>query len=217
MRELTVRIKFTTACLGNVKKQQPREKWPHFLMPRTPDGKVRFEAQWWKHSLKFAATVLCRHQRAVNKIHFDVSVDGKTQVSPDKFFKRYLDGKKFLKHEAFMEGDIIGVNCIVPADIDDDDFWRLMDIVGRFKGISPFGPREYGFFVDESISRRKLVPPKDSQRRVISGSEDIQGRKPSPDPRRGSEGSKSSDASVNVYKEESDHDASRASDSQQED
>ena len=214
MRELTVRIKFTTACLGNVKQHKPGDKWPSFWMPKTPDGKVRFEAQWWKHSLKFSAQVLCRHQRAVNQIHFDVSVDGKPDRRSENFYRRYLDGKKFLKHEAFMEGDIIGLNCIVPSEIDDDDFWRLMDIVGRFKGISPFGPREYGFFVVESVNRRKLGPVKGEERSVICDNENIQGREPSEDPDQRQKAVDDSDTSADVYQEKSDYDASGASNTQ---
>jgi len=211
MRELTVRIKFTTACLGNIKKQSAGDRWPSYLMPRTPDGRVRFEAQWWKHSLKFSAEVLCRHQRAVNDIHFDVSVDGKPDINPENFYRRYLDGKKFLKHEAFKEGDIIGVNCIVPSQIDDDDFWRLMDRVGRFKGISPFGPREYGFFVVESVNLRKLGSDVDDKRRKTSDSKDIQRRKPSKDSNQGQPSTDALSPCPDVHQEGGDHDAEGAS------
>ena len=161
MRELTVRLKFTKACLGNVKKYVTKhgKSWPCFYMPRTPDGDVRFEANWWKHSLKFAAEILSKHQKRVGKIHFDVIVDGKPDPNSDNYYKRHFDSRKFVKHEAFHEGDVIGVNCAVPDEIDDDDFWRLMDLVGRFKGISPYGPRDFGFFVVESMSRRKPIVP----------------------------------------------------------
>jgi len=159
MRELTVRIKFTTACLGNVKRymKQGGKKWPCFYMPRTPDGAVRFETSWWKASMKFAAQVLGKHHKAVERIHFDVTIDGQPDHNPVNFHKRHFDSKKFVKHEAFPEGQVIGVNCIVPSEIPDDHFWQLMDLIGRFKGVSPFGPREYGFFVVESVNRKKLA------------------------------------------------------------
>lgn len=173
MRELTVRIKFTKACLGNVKKElldNAGRKWPCFFMPRTPDGNVRFEANWWKASLRFASDVLCRHQKDVSKVHFDVSVDGRTDSDTDYFYKRYFSARRFVKHEAFREGEIVGINCLVPDAISDDDFWKLMDLVGRFKGISPYGPREYGFFVVEGLIRRNHFAPVDRTRDITRSS-----------------------------------------------
>lgn len=185
MREITVKIKFTKACLGNVKRYitQGSKKWPCFYMPRTPDGSVRFEANWWKHSIRFAAEVLCRHQRSVSKIHFDVAITGQPEADTDMFYKRYFAAKKFVKHEAFREGEVVGVNCLVPSDISDDDFQQLMDLVGRYKGISPYGPREYGFFVVESLVTRHQPAPK----KETNENNDIQGREPDKDPASGCE------------------------------
>jgi len=120
MRELTVRIRFTSPSLGSVKGYQlapgTGEKWPCFYMPRTPEGKVRFEATWWLSSLRFAADVLCAHQRAVSQVHFDIVVDGQPRATK---YKRYFSPRKYVKHEAFMEGDEIGINCVVPDEISD--------------------------------------------------------------------------------------------------
>lgn len=177
MRELTVFIRFTKDCLGNVKKylNDPKtgQKWPVFFLPRTPDGKVRLEAAWWKSNIRFAAEVLCKHQRVVDKIHFDISVEGIPH--PIKgFYKRYFDSKRYVKHEAFKEGDVIAVNCIVPSEISDDDFRSLMELVGRFRGISPYGPREFGFFTVEAINRRLRIEPHENN--------DIPGRECAPHP-----------------------------------
>jgi hypothetical protein len=177
MRELTVRIKFTKDCLGNVKKYvaEGGNKWPVFYMPRTPDGCVRFEAKWWQSNIRFAADVLSRHHKAVQKIHFDINVDGKPNPDVRLFYKRHFNSDKFVKHEAFKAGEIIGINCIVPSEITDDDFWRLMDLVGRFKGVSPFGPKEFGFFVVESVQRR-VVQHGDADWDRLDESTNLQGR-----------------------------------------
>ena len=63
MRELTVRLSFTTHCLGDVRKYVPdksgKKRWPVYFMPRTPKGeKIRFQANWWTSSLKYAAKVM---------------------------------------------------------------------------------------------------------------------------------------------------------------
>jgi len=171
MRELTVRIRFTSACLGSVKKHVKDEvtgkTWPTFFMPRTTDGKIRFESSWWTSSLTFAAKILCRHHRAVEGIYWDVIVDGRPDTNVDNFFKRYFNDKgsnngrsksRFVKHEAFLPGDVIGVNCIVPETIGDDDFWKLMDLVGRFRGISPYEPRKYGHFTVDTIRPKDRTP-----------------------------------------------------------
>lgn len=183
MRELTVRIRFTKDCLGSVKKfvTEPAtgQKWPVFYMPRTPDGHVRFESKWWQSSIRFAADVLNKHHRAVQQIHFDITVDGRPSSDLHSFVKRYFDTKKFVKHEAFREGSVVGINCIVPNEISDDDFWRLMDLVGRFKGISPFGPKEYGFFTVESITRRSIPCAAAAEERYEQN-DDLQGRQHDP-------------------------------------
>lgn len=193
MRELTIRIRFTTASLGSVKKHakdpDSGKTWPIYLMPRTADGQIRFESAWWLSSLRFAANVLCKHHKSVEAIHFDVVIDGRTDTNPANFFKRYFqsDGLKngrsksrFVKHEAFQPGDVIGVNCVVPSEISDDDFWKLMDLVGRFKGISPYGPRENGRFEVEAIRPKDRASKEDDnvlQRRECdpSGASDSRG------------------------------------------
>lgn len=158
MRELTVRLKFTKECLGDRRKKLPGSQdgkhWPCYVMPRTPDGAIRFEAGWWRSSLIFAANILGRHHRAVKSVHFDVIIDGKTKSDFKDFYRRYLENDRWISHEAFFPGDVIGINCAVPNSITDDDFWQLMDLVGRYKGISPFGPREYGFFKVVSVTPR---------------------------------------------------------------
>lgn len=158
MRELTVRIKFTKECLGDVRqKTEPNaegKSWPCYYMPRTPDGSIRFEAGWWRSSLLFAANILGKHHRAVKNVHFDVLIDGRTRSDPEFLYRRYLESDRWILHEAFYPGDVIGVNCVVPDSISDDDFWKLMDLVGRYKGVSPFGPRRYGFFSVVAIEPR---------------------------------------------------------------
>jgi len=158
MRELTVRIKFAKESLGSVRKQivptNGGKSWPCFLMPRTPDGAIRFEAGWWKSSLVFAASVLGKHHRAVKNVHFDVIIDGRTRTDPEFLYRRYIESDRWILHEAFYPGDTIGINCVVPDTIPDEEFWSLMDLVGRYKGISPFGPRQYGFFKVVSVVSR---------------------------------------------------------------
>lgn len=167
MRELAVRIKFVSACLGNVRREcyVRGKKRPHYLLPRSPNGKVTFLNTWWQAVLKRAAEILCKHHSEIKKIRFDVEVDGSPrqleQLVEDidgkevktltGHFHRYFRADRFAKHEAFFPGAVIGLRCIVPTAISDDDFRRLMELAGKYCGISPGCPNEFGYFTVESI------------------------------------------------------------------
>lgn len=155
MRELSVRICFTTHCLGNIKRfHRERGKLrTTFLMPKNHEGRVIFMPTWWKAILAKAAEVLCRHQDAVKQIAFSMEVDGNPRPVPEQFYHRYWGEDRFSKHEAFFPGDIVGLTCIVPDSITDEDLQRLMTLAGKYCGISPARPNEYGFFSVVSVQR----------------------------------------------------------------
>jgi hypothetical protein len=126
---------------------------------RDPAGdKVIFLPTWWSSVLQKAASVLNRHHRDVRDIRFALEVDGQPRPLPADPFKRYYQNGRYSQHEAFFAGDTVGLNCVVPAAIDDDDFWRLMDAAGLYWGISPFQPGNFGFFKVKSLSRRGASP-----------------------------------------------------------
>lgn len=165
MRELTVRIEFTSPSLGNVKLKDDTPLSGRFVMLRSPDDHVMFLPSWWQANMSLAAKVLGRHHSAVKKIHWDAFVDGipkrrrlwSGEYEPVWFSRYYGNGRKqrYSLHEAFHQGQTIGINCIVPPQIDDESFGRLMGIIGRYKGISPFRPGEYGMFRVATIQPRK--------------------------------------------------------------
>lgn len=165
MRELTIRIKFKSHCLGNVKTRNvfcidgKQKKRTIFLHLRSPQNKVQFMQSWWQAGLRTASKVLCRYQKDVADILFSTEIDGQPRKLPEEVFKRWYNATRFSPHEAFFPGDIIGVSCLVPPNIDDDGLWRLMDLAGDYCGVSPFKPGEYGFFQVESIKRRGNPAP----------------------------------------------------------
>lgn len=157
MREVNIRLKFTTPSLGNVKQRRTvtidgkRKQRHYFLLPRSPDGKIIFYPQWWRSILTKAAAVMCKHQKTVREIMVSPEIDGAPRPIPDEYYKRYYKSDRFSPHEAFFEGDVIGVSCVVPSKISDDDLWRLFATAGKYYGISPSRPGEYGFFTVERI------------------------------------------------------------------
>lgn len=160
MRELEVRIQFTTPCLGNDKKFRTersrgrQKKRSFFLFSRTSGGKVILMPQWWAALLRDAAQLLGRFHNEVSKIRFALEVDGSPRPVPGEFYKRFYDSDRFSPHEAFFAGDQIGVSCAVPPTISDDDFWRLMELAGKYYGMSPYRDKEFGRFRVVKIERR---------------------------------------------------------------
>jgi hypothetical protein len=163
MRELTIRIRFTVPCLGNVKL---RDGSGRFVLPRTPDeSHVMFLASWHNANMRFASELLGRHQDEVQKIGWDIAIDG---VVRRRWERRYYTNpsgvQRYAKHEAFFAGQTIGLNCAVPRTISDDDLLQLMNLAGQYRGLSPWRPGEYGLFEVVSITgRRRTAPPADVQ------------------------------------------------------
>lgn len=165
MRELTVRIRFTLPSLGNVRTYQRlvnlegvKKKRTVFLLPRNHEGKVILMQSWWASVMRNAADVLCRHQGVIKDVRFALEVDGTPRPFPEEWFQRFYDEDRFTPHEQFAAGDVIGVSCLVPATINDDDFWRLMSLGGEYYGMSPYRPGEFGFFKVEGIEKRGPQP-----------------------------------------------------------
>lgn len=154
MRELAVRIRFTRHSLGNVKQKTGGR----FVLPRSPSGSVIFMATWHQANMRYAAQVLNKHQDEVLKIHWDIAVDA--VVESDCWYRRYYTvtgGKqRYVLHESFFPGQVVGFNCVVPPAITDDDLWRLMTTAGQYRGLSPFRPGEYGQYEVVTIRPRRV-------------------------------------------------------------
>ena len=142
MRELTVRIRFLTPCLGNQKLSDGSGR---FIFQKSPEGNVIFLASWHHANMRLAAQLLNRFQEDVSKIHWDINVDAK--LKKDKWYKNYYRSPK----------------SIVPSSISNDDFWRLMNKAGQYKGISPWKPGEFGCFDVVSIHPRRTNKPEPAE------------------------------------------------------
>tara|TARA_B100000700_G_C14953766_1_gene812982 strand:- start:48 stop:449 length:402 start_codon:yes stop_codon:yes gene_type:complete len=119
-----------------------------------------FLPSWWSALIRYAAKVLNKHHSEVKSIRWDPVIDG----VPRKW-KRYLPApedkpsarRRYALHEAFLPGDIVGINCVLPRAISTDDMWQLLDIAGSYKGISPYKPHDggYGTFCVVSLHKRR--------------------------------------------------------------
>jgi hypothetical protein len=170
VRELTVKLRFVSPCLGQVKKynRQRGKAQYYYVLPRDPiSGKVVFQPHWWHAILLQAAEILCRYQQDVPKVRFMMEVSGEPQPIPERYFHRH-DGPHVSRHEAFFPGDVIDLNCVVPSTIPDEDFKQLMIYAGRYYGISPAHPRQFGFFEVVSINKTEGAV-KDGESKDITG------------------------------------------------
>lgn len=153
MIEVQAKLRFNNYCLGNRRVRRIDK------MLRDPDGRVMFMPVWWQALMRYAAKVLNRHHATVSKIDWDPVIDGDTRIH-----RRYYKPERFQKHEAFFPGDIIGVNVVLPDDLPIDDFSQLLDIAGRYRGISPYGTeRKYGTFEILDVRRRVRVTPSERE------------------------------------------------------
>lgn len=155
MREMTIRIRFKVPSLGDAKRNDSR-----FYMLRDPDNRVMFMRSWFTANMVLAAGLFGRHQDEVNKIFWDVVIDG--VIEKNGWYRRFyrVNGGKerYALHEAFLAGQIIGINCVVPDRISDDEFWSMMAIAGRYKGLSPWKPGQFGLYEVESLRPRRIPP-----------------------------------------------------------
>ena len=182
MRELAVRLQFTTHSLGNDKRRRTvydklgkRKKNTYFVFSRTNEGQVMLMPQWWTAILRETAQVLGKHNRHVGNIRFSLEVDGQPRPVPKQLYKRYYDTDKFSCHEAFYPGDVIGVTCLVPNEISQDDLWELLATAGTYYGISPARWEDrYGRFKVLSIEKRgpqRTAAELDPESAIVQGRE----------------------------------------------
>lgn len=139
MREVIVKIQFTTESLGNI-RHADCDKFQRDEVT----GKVKFMPGWWKGALEYGAQALGKYQGEAKKVSFHHLVDGEVH-----YYKRFYKNKVFKLHEAFLSGDVITVTAMVPESLPLDAMSEMMNTAGKYNGISPYGWREdtgYGRF-----------------------------------------------------------------------
>lgn len=154
MKEYTVHLRFVTPSLGNVKDP----KTGNFRFQRSDSGRILFMASWHKSNMRMASSILGSHQSSVDQILWDLEIDAKLK---DHCLHRiyYTKGKggktRWQTHESLVAGQEIGINCVVPDAISEEDLWRLLTIAGKYKGLSPWQPENWGRYEVVTIRPRR--------------------------------------------------------------
>ncbi len=146
MRELTIRLLFTTPCLGNVRGG------PVDLMPKNPrTGQVTFRPMWWQMCIRKGAQAMGKHLDQVRQIQWDPVVHGDLGIH-----RRYYSDDGYRDHEAYLEGTEIAVNVVIPSQVPVEDFERILETAGRYVGISPYRWQDgWGRFQVRSVLPRE--------------------------------------------------------------
>lgn len=154
MLEYIVTLEFTSPCLGNTRKEWLKggSKRVYFGMPRTSQGHINFQPNWWRSNFRKAASVLAKDIPSLDLVLVDPVIRGTPQeTNPARFYRRYYSSSIYSLHEAFMPGESIGLRVVAPPELSYDMLLQVLDTSGRFYGISPARPGEFGFFVVVSM------------------------------------------------------------------
>lgn len=138
MKDVQFTVEFIQHVLSNV---DPSGKQCKFQ--RTSDGALIFQQSWW-HSAFAHATDGVDDLRHIKP--GDISMDLQVNA-PTEMYKRRYSAKRFRVHEAIMPGTKVTFSAIVDDRVSESNMHLLLDRVGRFIGLSPFGHRlGYGKF-----------------------------------------------------------------------
>lgn len=134
MQEVTVDIMFSSPCLG---------------ANRSEDGPVKFDRAGddviispaaWRNALELAAGSIGIPVDRVIGIRIDPCIKRRPGI-----FKRYYRQGAYTEHEAYNAGTYITVNALIPPEVNKETFIKLLENIGVYWGISPYGWRMQGF------------------------------------------------------------------------
>jgi hypothetical protein len=154
MQEVSIRLRFNRACLGASKRTT--QNGVMFCLDRDAAGRVLFLPTRWLSLMQYAAKLANRHQELVRSIDWDPRVEGTPKTD---WRRKALSARRRpyrVTHEAFVPGYTVGVHAVLPDGMTIDDFRMLLEIVGTYRGYSPFNTDQerYGTFDVISIERR---------------------------------------------------------------
>lgn len=142
--EVTAKLEFVRPCLGNVRQPD------YDRMERDQDGNVIFLPTWWRAAFATAAKAINKHHKLVDNIHPALQVYG----SVTRVERRYAEQRGDIKqqrvrvHEAFDVGAVVECSFMLSSGMTVNHFTELLEAVGTYFGVSPYGWRTglYGFF-----------------------------------------------------------------------
>jgi len=165
LREVTFRFRMMQPCLAGIKNVKAKEQThpyvpgqpeaglalgergasePHFIFNKDASGRALLMQENWTRLFVYACKGLGISLDNAHAVSMDPSVEGTIER-----YRRYYDHKKpslYKIHEAFL----VGSKPIFKAMVDDPatvpQLRRMLEIGGRYAGLTVFGWRLYGRF-----------------------------------------------------------------------
>lgn len=138
MKDVAFTVEFIQHSLANSK---PGSK--ECVFQRTSTGALVFQQSWW-HSAFMSGIKGVEDLRHVKPgdICMDLQVN-----APTEMYRRRYGNNRYRVHEAIMPGTVVTFKALVGDHVTESNLKLLLDRVGRFVGLSPFGHRlGYGLF-----------------------------------------------------------------------
>ena len=153
MKDYNVQIRFTSPCLGNAKDKESGR----FLFARNLTDKILFLSTWHRSNMVMASKLLSSHQDAVKKIHWDTAIDVELREKRwhRVYYKNAVGRERYSVHESIVPGQIATIAFVLPTGFLPDVFVQLMSIAGKYKGLSPWKPGEYGHYEVVDVFERQ--------------------------------------------------------------
>lgn len=114
--------------------------------------------------MRHAAKIANRHHTAVKKIDWCPVIVGQPRTD----WRRTIltadteqGGMRshYALHEAFRPGDTVVISAVLPDEISLEDFERLLTLVGKYRGFSPFNNAQEKYGTFEIISIEPTAGP----------------------------------------------------------
>lgn len=134
MQRVVIVLRFTSVCLGHVKKARKGDVI--YTMLRDYEGRVMFLPTWWRNRMQYAAQVLGRGYNEAGKVDWSPFVDGRLVI-----WRRTVTRKptrRYSVHEAYRPGECITLRAVLPDGLSVADFKEMLQLIGEYRGISPF-------------------------------------------------------------------------------
>ena len=102
--------------------------------PRDGANNLIFQAAWFYAAFNAAIKVARVRGIKPSDVHMDLTVK-----TPTDIYKRKYGDNKYRSHEAIMPGTKVNFNAIVADHVTESGLREILDKMGRFVGLSPYG------------------------------------------------------------------------------
>lgn len=131
MKDATFTIEFVSHCLANGRDPQNKD---HEVFAKDSRGRVIWQTNWW-HSA-FQRAINEGKLRNIKPAQINICLVVEVEIS---VYHRRIEEGWYRDHEAICPGTQVSFKAVVDDGITESAFRTLLERVGSFVGISPWG------------------------------------------------------------------------------